>query len=189
MKNKYYIYVCAGIIVALAAVLMIRSDRKEDEILRVPSVWQTSTSTLAQSLLTSENANQFAHKFRKFSFLYPKEMTVANFLDENDNEVILIQNTEKGQGFQITLSPFDEKTNTLSVERVKKDLPDLAIEKVEAVEIGSAGKGLAFISDNEAFGGQSREVWFVHGGFLYQISTYSHLDPLIQSVLNTWKFE
>jgi hypothetical protein len=48
--------------------------------------------------------------------------------------------------------------------------------------------GLAFVSDNEAFGGRSREVWFVYDGYLYQISTYLGMDQLVQNVLASWTF-
>ena len=36
--------------------------------------------------------------------------------------------------------------------------------------------------------GASREVWFVHKGFLYEVTTYKALDSWLASIMLTWKF-
>jgi len=64
----------------------------------------------------------------------------------------------------------------------------MQVTGVQPVEIGDDYTGVAFRSDNPAFGGASREVWFVFHGNLYQISTYEHLDSLLQTMFSTWKF-
>ena len=58
----------------------------------------------------------------------------------------------------------------------------------QILEIGNNYKGVAFRSDNAAFDGDSREVWFVFKGNLFQISTYARLDPLLKAMFATWKF-
>ena len=71
---------------------------------------------------------------------------------------------------------------------IEKDIPDLLITDAQTVEIGDNYKGLAFKSDNSAFGGASREVWFVFRNNLYQISTYEKFDELLKKVFSTWVF-
>lgn len=128
----------------------------------------------------------------KFSFNYPSGFTITEpvtALESSDviQDALLIQD-ESGDGFQIIISSFTEPTDVLTPERVRADIPDLKIEAVQEVLLGNGGKGLAFKSNNDSFGGSSREVWFVFDGSLYQISTYIRNDPLLQAVLGTWEF-
>ncbi len=44
------------------------------------------------------------------------------------------------------------------------------------------------MSDNPAFAGASREVWFVFNTNLYQISTYTEFDELLKGLFGTWQF-
>jgi len=122
-----------------------------------------------------------------FSLKYPSYFQVGQF-SEGESEVYLFQRAEKAQGIQIYITPLDE-TFDMTKARILKDIPDMDVREEQVVDLGEvSGKGLAFLSDNEAFGGNSREVWFVYKNNLYQISTYASLDTLLREVLNTWQF-
>lgn len=127
-----------------------------------------------------------------FSFNYPEGHRVGNFQGTNpdgtEKETIVVQDADNLQGFQIIISTFDEDID-ITEGRIKRDIFDIKMEDRQTVQLGSARKGLAFISDNDSYGGASREVWFVYRGHLYQVSTYASLDALLQQVLNTWRFE
>jgi hypothetical protein len=107
--------------------------------------------------------------------------------DDSGASTVVLQNTS-GDGIQITVTPFDEDLHQLTADRIREDVPDLTIAEPQPVEIGANDTGLAFKSDNQAFAGASREVWFVFRGNFYQISTYDRLDPLLKSIFATWKF-
>ena len=94
----------------------------------------------------------------------------------------------RSDGVQIIVSPFSEDLHALTQDRIHQDVPDMKISEPQPVEIGANYTGLAFKSDNDAFNGASREVWFVLRGNLYQISTYDRLDPLLKKIFATWKF-
>jgi hypothetical protein len=36
--------------------------------------------------------------------------------------------------------------------------------------------------------GAAHEVWFMHGGFLYEVVTYKPLAPWLMQILQTWRF-
>ncbi|HWO07475.1 MAG TPA: hypothetical protein VNM40_02730, partial [Candidatus Paceibacterota bacterium] len=105
----------------------------------------------------------------------------------NGAKTILLQNSA-GEGIQIYITPQPGAPNSLTAADVRASIPDMEVTNEQVVEIGTGNTGVAFISDNEAFGGASREVWFYFRGHLYQISTYAHLDPLLQAMFGTWKF-
>lgn len=121
-----------------------------------------------------------------FSVQAPEEYNVQEF-EEEDVHTVTIQDAQ-GNGIQIQIQPFPEDLAVLTADRIREDIPDMRIADVQEVEIGENRKGVAFMSDNEAFGRASREVWFVFGGNLYQISTYARLDPLLKDMFSTWKF-
>lgn len=108
--------------------------------------------------------------------------------DESGATTLLIESADRADGVQITVSPFDDDVHVLTAERIHQDVPDLAIADPQPIQIGDNDTGFAFKSNNEAFNGASREVWFVFRGNLYQISTYERLDPLLKKIFSTWKF-
>ncbi len=136
-----------------------------------------------------ELTKSYTNNDYRFSFMMPADFTSQEMpQDENGTRTFLFQNT-KGEGIQIMVSPFDEDLAVLTKERIQQDIPDMKITDEQPVEIGSNHTGLAFKSDNQAFNGASREVWFVFRNNLYQISTYERLDPLLQAIFGTWQFQ
>jgi hypothetical protein len=136
-----------------------------------------------------ELTKPYSNSDYRFSFMLPTDFTAQEMpQDENGARTFLFQN-DRGEGIQIVITPFDEDIATLTKERIQQDIPDLKITDEQPVEIGQNHTGLAFKSDNEAFGGASREVWFVFRGNLYQISTYERLDSLLQAIFGTWQFQ
>jgi hypothetical protein len=36
--------------------------------------------------------------------------------------------------------------------------------------------------------GDTREIWFIHDGFLYEVTTYKQLDSWLAPIMQTWHF-
>ncbi|PJE69041.1 hypothetical protein COU96_01905, partial [Candidatus Shapirobacteria bacterium CG10_big_fil_rev_8_21_14_0_10_38_14] len=126
------------------------------------------TFTIAQSE-DGEN-NIYTDSQYKFSFEYPKNFTATKFQEGEEGDTILVQEKESKKSFQIFISPFDEP-GPLTKERVKQDLPDLIINNPEQRVLKNGAVALVFFSEESSIG-ETREIWFVHNGYLYQISTY-----------------
>lgn len=123
----------------------------------------------------------------QFELSMPEGFSVSELpSDEAGGTAVLIQDGQ-GEGVQIYIVPAGDETE-LSAEAIQEALPGLVLENPETVEIGQEYRGVAFRSDNEAFGGASREVWFYFRGNLYQISTYARLDTLLKAMFATWRF-
>ena len=129
----------------------------------------------------------YTNKTHKFSVQIPEGFTSQELaVDENGGTAIVLQD-QKGNGVQIYITPDKSGAASLSADDVRASLPEMRVVDAQDVELGTE-KGVAFMSDNDAFSGASREVWFYFHGNLYQISTYARLDPLLQSMFGTWKF-
>jgi hypothetical protein len=136
--------------------------------------------------LTTPYQNDTYH----FSLKLPDGFSAREITSADGGNTLVFEDT-KGNGIQVVVAPFDEDTGqgyTLTRERILQDVPDIVITEPQPVEVGASYTGLAFTSDNEAFDGASREVWFVFRGNLYQISTYERLDPLLKAIFATWNF-
>lgn len=154
---------------------------------------ESSTATNDQDFdLTEEYRNE---KY-SFSFRHPKQFAPVFIEDHTDfSDTVTVFKTGEStmesfpSGFQISIQPFDEDLEKLTVERIKQDLSDLKIEDPQDVILGNYGSGVAFLSDDEGFEGKSREVWFIFRRNLYQIRSHVSYDAFLQKILNTWKFE
>ena len=40
----------------------------------------------------------------------------------------------------------------------------------------------------DAIMGQTYEVWFIKGDFLYEVSTYKELEPGLNEIMSIWRF-
>lgn len=133
----------------------------------------------------------YSNEEYRFSFKYPEGFTVATIPSigegEGGGETILVESSDKKVGIQILISSYGFDVD-ITEAMVRSDIPEMKIENVQEVEIGSGRKGVAFISDNQAFNGQSREVWFVFNSNLYQISTYAKYDEFLKKIFATWTF-
>ena len=41
---------------------------------------------------------------------------------------------------------------------------------------------------NNSIMGDTREIWLIHGGFLYEVTTYKQLDSWLGPIMQTWTF-
>ena len=159
-------------------------------------LFETASSTNTESVSAEPNAvlpeTAFTHIYSEkvygFSFGYPDGYSVKSTPNaDGTGNTILVQNDTTKKGVQILVTPYDDADTTITAQKIAQDIPDMKVLNPQEVTIGT-GKGLAFISDNGAFDGNSREVWFVFRKNLYQISTYTAYDDFIRVLLGTWKF-
>ncbi len=137
-----------------------------------------------QSLI--ETGSVYKDELYNFSFTYPKGFTAGSFSDTDDTHTILVRDGKQAVFAQIFVSGFDEDI-VLDEKRIKKELPDLVITDPKTVFIGEV-QGIAFTSTN-SLSSESREVWFVHKGNLYQVSAPIAQAGLFDIMIQTWKFK
>ena len=126
----------------------------------------------------------YTHQRLGFSFEFPEGFKVGEFGEGIEGEEqILVQ--KNNVGFQLKITPFEEDI-ILTEQRIKEDIPDIVIKEPLQIKVGEA-IALAFLSESESLG-QTREVWWVYKGNLYQITTYTEFDETMVAILETWKF-
>lgn len=131
-----------------------------------------------------ELSKTYADPKGRFTFRYPESFTVGMFGEGEEGDVVLAQDAEKKRGLQIYVLLFDEP-GPITPKRIKRDLPDLAIEQPQNVVLKNGTSALAFLSMDSAFG-RSQEVWFIFGGYLYQLSAPAPLSKTAARMIGTF---
>ena len=177
-----WISVILVVVVAIGSLIYFTSNKSGDSLL------SNSEQVVESNYVVPPLGETYRNDKYQFSLTLPEGFKANEFTESNGVETIVLEDNA-ANGIQISVSPFDEDLRELTPDMILEDIPDLAITDPQPVEIGQTHQGLAFLSDNGAFDGSSREVWFVFNGHLYQISTYAHLDELLRTMFTTWRFE
>ncbi len=119
-----------------------------------------------------------------FSLFYPEALSVSERDEGGGARTITFQNLKSIEGFQIFIVPYTDAQ--VSAARFKKDEPSGVRLNATDRTVDSAVAS-SFYSTNQALG-DTREVWFVHDGYLYEITTLKALDSWLDPVISSWKF-
>jgi hypothetical protein len=123
-----------------------------------------------------------------FTFRYPKNLNITSYIIEGGGKKILAEEgSQAKQGFEITIMPFDEP-GPLTLERIQKDLPDMAMDNISNILISPNINGVSFSSFDENIG-STYEVWFIASGSLYEITAYAGYETELNQIIKQWKFQ
>ena len=155
--------------------------------------YQEKAGTLPEGEFTAaqilgEDYERYVHPSPAFSLEYSRGLKASAFNEGDGGQTIVFQGEEK-TGFQIFISPYEGGGITES--RILQDLPEAIIEEPTRVilnpEAENPTEALIFWSNDPAIG-KTREVWFAEGDYIYEITTYAHLDAWLAGLMATWQF-
>ena len=119
-----------------------------------------------------------------FSLQYPQELTVKEYNESGGAMSATFQDAQQEKEFQIYVTPYADTQVTEA--RFKLDEPSGV--RNEPVDVMIDGvRGTIFFSKNSILG-DTREVWFINKGFLYEVVTDKELDAWLGDIMKSWKF-
>jgi len=133
---------------------------------------------------------EYQNTVRQFSLHVPPELVMKEY-DEGDGtytivfEETLPQSSTLRKSFQIFFTPY--LGDTITQSRILKDVPTGKFTTPIEVVIGGNVHALVFSSTGLL--GEMSEAWFVHNGYLYEVTTYAQLDAWLAQILSTWRFD
>jgi len=174
---------------------ILNKERKEG------TQFNFKTETTSRATILGDGFKKFSHPKYNFSLEYPEELGIEAFRETDDAETVIFKKLGQNEstpreekiGFQIFIAPFEEgEKGPLTTERILEDVQFLTIDEPQEVILGISSseeevRALIFLSDDPDIG-KTREVWFTHGGYLYEITTYAHLDSWLAQILSTLTF-
>ena len=118
-----------------------------------------------------------------FSLEYPDDLSVLEY-GSADNSTITFEDRSGERGFQVYVVPYEG--SVVTPERYRLDLESQPMTNLKEIEIDGAHATIFFSKSNLI--GDTREVWFIHGGFLYEVTARKDLDAWLAEVMKTWRF-
>lgn len=127
---------------------------------------------------------EYRNKQFGFSVYYPSELSPEEFLDRGPELTALFQGAAGEPGFQVYVAPIDG--TTITNELFFRDAPSGVRKEQRDMQIAGV-PGTTFVGFDARMG-QTREVWFIHDHFLFEVTTYKQLEPWLSEILTTWRF-
>lgn len=140
--------------------------------------------TLALPRTPPAGYREYRNEQYRFAFFYPDSFAVDEFDEGGGARTITVQNAQTAQGFQIFITPYGEPH--VSEERFRQDEPSGVRKNPKDILIDGA-TAASFYSTNPDLG-ETAEIWFIHGGYLYEVTTLAPLAPWLSEIMATWKF-
>lgn len=149
-----------------------------------------STSTVALTPATTTpkqppaNAKEYTNAAYRFSLYYPDDLAVAEHSISGNSMVITFQDAANQQGFEIFVTPYDQPK--ITQQRFTMDEPSGVMNDPQNITVDGA-PATEFLSTNDAMGA-SREIWFLHSGYLYEVTAPQALDSWLLQIMGTFTF-
>lgn len=172
-----------GVVLVIPSKTEVRPGVKDSLATPSANVYSQKGSSLGRDFDTYVNG-----RFN-FSVAYPKGAEILEY-DEGDDAFTILVNSFKGsqeESFQVFIYPVNIDEGLLTPQVIRHDNPDAVIEDAQYIELSGDVRALLFWSE-DSFIGKTRELWFVHSGYMYQVTTYAESDSWLAKIMSTWTF-
>ncbi len=119
-----------------------------------------------------------------FSLAYPKDLEVHVYDEDDGSRTVAFEGQTPGIGFQVFVVPYDKPS--IDDARFRADDPSGVMIEPQDISIGGVPAKI-FYGHNDQMG-DTREVWFIRNGYLYEVTGYKALDTWLADIMTTWKF-
>jgi hypothetical protein len=203
MKNNTQTIAVVGIILiilAAGALFLFRTQSPQNPMTQIPvststpdaassaNVTFSTDAPLSQSTPVTQEAAPGMRLYKNTAFhlslTYPDTLQATEYQEQGGALTVTFQNTDNSQAFEIYVTPYSGTQITQS--RFSDDEPSGTF--LEPTNIVVDGTQATMFYGHNAIMGDTREVWFIHGGFLYEVATYKALDTWLAGIMQTWKF-
>ncbi|HVZ76271.1 MAG TPA: hypothetical protein VG934_03340 [Candidatus Paceibacterota bacterium] len=140
-----------------------------------------STTPLVRDVPAGQN--EYHNDAYHFSVLYPDNLKVAE-QDNGASATFTFEDDKNVQGFQLFVQPFSG--TQITDAQFKQDDPSGVRDDPQNFTLDGAS-GVAFYSQDHLLG-DTREMWFIRGGFLYEVTTFKEQADWLDQIMQTWKF-
>jgi len=151
------------------------------EFMATPS---SKAEALAPSRVSPAGLKEYRNEAPLFSLFYPKNLMITQFKEPAGATTLTFEDATGEYGFQIYIVPY--AGTHVTKEQFNLDVPSKVMNQPIDVMIDTVRATMFFSRD--ALLGDTREVWFIHNGFLYEVTAYKALDAWLADIMQTWKF-
>ena len=150
----------------------------------IPAESSMSAANIATRIQPPSGHVEYRNETYHFSFYHSPDEHIKEYDEGGGALTIALQNPQEVRGLQIFIVPYSE--SSISEERFRRDVPSGIRTAVENTYVAGV-PAVTFIS-RDTFLGDTREVWFIRGGYLYEVTTFKGLSDWLVPIMNTWEF-
>ncbi len=193
-RNLWYLIAFVVVLAAGGSVLFFYTPKNSALMSNVEtSAGATDTSAivpppLATSTPVTQEISQGERLYQNgtfhFSLIYPDNLHATEYKEVNGALTASFQDPSTNQGFEVYVTPYSGKQ--IDKSRFLLDEPSGTFKEPTNVVIDGV-QATMFYGFNPIMG-DTREVWFIRNGFLYEVATYKSLDTWLGQIMQTWKF-
>jgi hypothetical protein len=186
MKRYYWIGIAIGVGIFFAVFLGWKYGLFSAPGRNSPGDLPASPIETATSSVVSAPPGWSAYRNARYHFalFYPNGLEIRAYEEKGSASTITFQDEKRGIGFQIFVVPYGE--SQVSQERFLLDEPSGVREEPITVSVDGA-VGAAFYGKDVRLG-DTREVWFIKDGILYELTAPRSESDWLQGIIDTWKF-
>ncbi|MBA3732857.1 hypothetical protein H0W91_00590 [Patescibacteria group bacterium] len=181
---KHWLKYLIVIIIFVGGVLLFIFIHPKSSFIPLSSIKDTA-STRAETVTPEQSLEYQSEKYH-FKLNYPSNLKIKEYVETNGNHTVSFESLPgtNEEGFEIYIVNYNE--NKVTTERFNLDEPSGIMGEPKNVLVDGV-KGSMYFGKNSVMG-DTREVWFINKGFLYEVTTYKVLDEWLQGIMQTWKF-
>ncbi len=137
---------------------------------------------LTSGSIAARRSGSYVDPGRRFSIELPPGVVVGDWPSSIAPIDTLVFDRGSNDNVQITIAPWSG-ADALTKEALLHDYPSLADVTIAPTVVAGAD-GVTFEQPNA----DARDVWFAHGGYLYQVVGYGKGATMLPVMVGTWKF-
>jgi hypothetical protein len=176
------IALCAVLAVLALKILPIAGSQPAAAAPALPSSDALPVEPITQP--ASNGQRRYENATFHFSLFYPEDLRVLEYEESGGARTITFENPGDGRGFQVYVMPYEPAQ--ITKDQIERDTASGAMKDPVATSVAGV-EGIAFYGTN-AIIGDTREVWIVNDGYLYEVVTYKPFDAWLTEILTTWQF-
>lgn len=191
-RNSFVLTIISGSILVIVGVAVSRSMHMQSNQKHIEeSTVAVATPPVAPETRASTSPEKLPNETREyhsaqygFSLRYPKELSMKEYDEGNRARTVTFQDASTEHSFEIFVTPYTETQITSA--RFRMDEPSGVREQPADIMVDQT-RAVIFYGKNPIMG-DTREVWFIKNGYLYEVATYKSLDTWLANIMQTWRF-
>lgn len=149
-----------------------------------PSGTKITSAAIAGDAQIPEGYIEYRNTSYGFSFYHSPEGIVREYDEGGGAMTVTLENLERIRGLQVFIVPYQE--STISEERFQRDVPSGI--RTEVANTSVDGVRAVTFKSKDALLGDTREIWFIRDGYLYEVTTFSGTANWFIPIINSWRF-
>jgi hypothetical protein len=190
MRKAYILITAVGLISTTVFIYICnpRAAQQSSTFASAPTTPSASQAQASATLLPHREAptgmREYYDAAYRFSLFYPDTLSVQTYQEGEGVSTITFQDLASAEGFQVFVTPYG--LDQVTPEQFTKDEPSGVRKNVSNTLVDGA-TAASFDSTSLTLG-ETHEIWFIHGGYLFEVTTLKVQEAWLSNIMQSFEF-